>query len=308
MKFTPIYLDTNESMKLLTTGNGEAALLYLFLRNGNSLQEVKSQLRFTDRQISEALTILRGLELYQHTPIPYSPTKPSYSEVDILHAMKERNDFQSLTTEVQYRLGKTLNTEELKILLNMTNYLGLPYEVICLLVNHCVTKAKQKGNLKLPSLYQIEKEAYRWSDAGIESLNDAIAHIQKIDERTTKIERLQQLLQIRGRRLTPPEEKLANEWLRMGFSDEMLQLAYEKTCINTGGMNWTYMNKILTSWKAEGYRYPAEIKNRNKSNGRSHVSIGATGQLDSDELEAIQRMLALSPEEFLGSNDNFPDK
>lgn len=301
MKFTPIYLDTNESMKLLTSGNGDASLLYLFLRNGNSLQEVKSQLHFSDGQLSEALAILRGLELYQCSPVPYSPTKPSYSETDILHAMNGNTDFQSLTTEVQYRLGKTLNTEELKILLNMTNYLGLPYEVICLLISHCMAKAKQKGSLKLPSLYQIEKEAYRWSDAGIENLNDAIAHIHKIEERTAKIDRLMQLLQIRGRRLTPPEEKLANEWLQMGFSDEMLQLAYEKTCINTGGMNWTYMNKILVSWNQEGYRSPTDVQSRGR---RQAVPMGASRELGTDELEAIQRMLTLSPEDFLGSSSN----
>jgi hypothetical protein len=37
---------------------------------------------------------------------------------------------------VQRRLGRTLNTEELKILLTFVRYLGLPADVICVLVSY----------------------------------------------------------------------------------------------------------------------------------------------------------------------------
>ena len=34
----------------------------------------------------------------------------------------------------------------------------------------------------------------------------------------------------------------------MGFDLPELQLAYERTCLNTGGLKWQYMNKILLNW------------------------------------------------------------
>ena len=43
--------------------------------------------------------------------------RPAYSERDVLRASQEDVDFRSLYGEVQRLLGRTLNTEELKILL-----------------------------------------------------------------------------------------------------------------------------------------------------------------------------------------------
>ncbi len=57
----------------------------------------------------------------------------------------------------------------------------------------------------------------------------------------------QNLPQLR-RKLTSAEEQYLFKWIQMGFPDDAVKLAYEKTCINTGGLKWAYMNSILTSW------------------------------------------------------------
>ena len=38
----------------------------------------------------------------------------------------------------------------------------------------------------------------------------------------------------------------------MGFANDALELAYEKTCENTGGLTWKYMNSILERWNSQG--------------------------------------------------------
>ena len=69
---------------------------------------------------------------------------------------------------------------------------------------------------------------------------------------------------------------------------ELITMAYEKTCVNTGGMNWPYMNKIIASWHKSGFRTAADVRNGDR---KIAVPKGASGELGQAELEAIQRVL-----------------
>ena len=65
-------------------------------------------------------------------------------------------------------------------------------------------------------------------------------------------------------------------------------MAYERTCLNTGGLNWAYMNKILQRWHSQGFRTAEDIRSGDQKGG---TPKGASGQLGAAELEAIQRVL-----------------
>ena len=67
----------------------------------------------------------------------------------------------------------------------------------------------------------------------------------------------------------------------------MIAMAYERTCLNTGGLNWAYMNKILQRWAKEGLTTAEAVKNGDAK----APPKGASGQLGQAELEAIQRVL-----------------
>ena len=95
-----------------------------------------------------------------------------------------------------------------------------------------------------------------------------------------------QLLQIRGRSLTAAEERYAQSWLDMGFQEECFSMAYERTCLNTGGLNWAYMNKILQRWHQQGLHTAEAVRS-----GDQKTAQGASGQLGEAELEAIARVL-----------------
>ena len=96
-----------------------------------------------------------------------------------------------------------------------------------------------------------------------------------------------EILQIRGRFLTQAEEKYAQSWLDLGFEDGVIAMAYERTCLNTGGLNWAYMNKILQRWAREGLTTQEAVRNGDSK----QLPKGASGQLGEAELEAIQRVL-----------------
>lgn len=274
--------------KLLCGGNGDAALLYLYLESGNDIAQAENSLNLSHSRLQCAMATLRQLGLWQEKKKAVMVgERPRYSETDVITAMDGDSDFRCLYSEVQRLLGKQLNTEELKILLSFIRYLGLSPDVISLLVSHCKERARRKGSLRNPSLRTIEKEAYAWAERGIDTMEEAVAYIQAQHARYTRIGRLMELLQIRGRNLTAGEEKYAQQWLDWGFDEEALSMAYERTCLNTGGLSWAYMNKILNRWKEAGMLTGEQIRLGDKKPGE----VKPSGKLGEAEREALRIMM-----------------
>ena len=284
-----VKISENHMRKILSAGNPDAALLYLYLGSGNSMEEAEADLNFGGSRLSCAGATLRQLGLIEEErPSHIVPgERPSYTEGDVLNAMDADASFRGLYGEIQRVLGRSLNTEELKIVLGFVRYLGLPADVITVLVCYCKERARQRGSLRNPSLRTIEKEAYAWAERGIDTVEEAAAFIQAQNVRNSRIHRLMDILQIRGRRLTPAEERYASNWLELGFDEEAIGLAYERTCLNTGGLNWAYMNTILQRWHEKGLHDVQSIQ----SGDQKPVPKGASGQLGEAELEAIQKLM-----------------
>lgn len=275
---------------LLSAASPDAALVYLYLKSGNELKNAPGDLQLNESRLGCAEATLRQLGLLSDDRVSrIAPgERPSYSERDVLEAMDGDVDFRSLYGEVQRLLGRSLNTEELKILLGFVRYLGMTPELVSVLVCYCKERARNRGSLRNPSLRTIEKEAYAWAERGIDSVEDAAAFIQAQNVRNSRLQRLMNLLQIRGRNLTAAEERYAQNWLDMDLSEELISMAYERTCLNTGGLNWAYMNKILQRWHEQGLRTAEDVRGGDR---KANVPKGASGELGEAELAAIQRVL-----------------
>ena len=276
--------------KLLSAASPDGALLYLYLQGGNRLETAGQELNMPPSRLSCAAAMLRQLGLLpEERPAAIAPgERPSYSDEDVYKMMDYDSSFKGLYEEVQRLLGRALNTEELKILLGFVRYLGLDYDVISILVSYCKARAERKGRKRRIGLRTIEQEAYAWAERGIDTLEEAAAFIQMQNVRESRLGRLMQALQIYGRTLTAAEERYANAWLDMGMEDEAIAMAYERTCLNTGGLNWAYMNKILQRWHSQGLHTAEEVRTGDQRGG-----TGASGQrqLDADEVAAIRKMM-----------------
>lgn len=288
MRSSELKISQADVHKLLCAANPDGALLYIYLESGNELKNARQELGLSQTRLDCAAAALRQLGLYQEEKTKHLVgERPQYSETDVLTAMDTDSDFRSLYGEIQRLLGRTLNTEEMKILLGFIRYLGLPGDVISVLVCYCKERARQKGSLRNPSLRTIEKEAYAWAEQGIDTMEEAVAYMRKQANRRSRLGQLMEALQIRGRNLTPGEEKYAQQWLDWGFELETLKLAYERTCLNTGGLSWAYMNKILSRWQEAGLLTVEQVQKKDTK----PLPKGASGQLGDAELEAIQRVL-----------------
>lgn len=289
-------LDIQAVRRILAAGNGDAALLYLC--RCARLSDVVTG--FSEARLNAAESLLRQLGTQpQNEPRYLRPAgeRPEYSETDLAARLEQpQSAFRRLMGEVQRCLGKMLSTEELKILLSMYEYLNLPAEVIIILVHHCVERGRGRGSGRTPSLRIIEREAYRWADAGIDTMERAAAYIQEQNQRESRSMQIAELLGLQGRSLTQGEEKYLQIWADWGFSDEVIRLAYEKTCMNTGAMKWPYMHSILKSWNTQGLTTVDQITTRDRKPGAQLRSGKSDYQRHGQPLspmmkQAVARML-----------------
>lgn len=282
-------IEQRDLVKLLGAASGDAAMLYLYLSCGNPPEQAADTLHLSAARCRCAEATLRQLGLWNTAPQKIiAGQRPNYSESDVIRAMDEDRDFQALYGEIQRLMGRNLNTEELKIILGFVRYLGLGPDVICVLVSYCRERARKKGSLRSPSLRTIEKEAYAWAEQGIDTMEEAAAFIHAQNARSSQLGALMRILQIRGRELTPGEEKLALSWLEMGMRADALQEAYQRTCLHCGGLNWKYMNGILTRWHEAGLHTLEQVRDGDRG---TRAPKGASGVLGAAELEAIRELM-----------------
>ena len=112
-------------------------------------------------------------------------------------------------------------------------------------------------------------------------------------DRRIKAAQIRQILQLGDRKLTPGEEKLVFQWLDWGFGSAEISKAYEKTCMNTGGLKWPYLNSILKSWHSQGLHTLAAIEAGDKAPGAPNPRHTPTASTEPTQWakDAVARML-----------------
>ena len=122
------------------------------------------------------------------------------------------------------------------MLFGIYDYLALPAEVILELLNYCAETAREKSPGKRPSPRSVEQEAYRWANREILTLEQAEEYIRRQKSLREASNRVKEALGIRGRELTPTETKYITSWLGMGFEQEAILIAYDRTVTSTGSL------------------------------------------------------------------------
>lgn len=260
--------------RLLEAGDGDAALLYIAVlrsKGSGDDEKLRAQLRWPPQRFQHALDALarQGLiAMPNRPPVPAAPPEPAkpadqrpeYTRADMVRAL-EGAEFAALTGAVEDKLGKKLTTPDLAVLLGLYDQLGLPADVIFLLVSFCAERtAKQYGEGRRPTLRQIEKEGYTWARLGLMSQESAAAYIKKYHRSREALPQLMRLLRLGDRSPSPSEERYLLSWHGMGFAPEAIECAYDRTILKCKELKWPYMNKILCSWHQKGLHTLPEIQ------------------------------------------------
>ena len=296
--------------RLIRRGDGDGALLYIAVvrsRGTGDEESLRAALGWPEERLRRAFAVLAGEGLVslpreagedgKAVPTAGSALTPpperqvEYTRADMARAL-EGAEFAALTSAVEGKLGKKLTTPDLAALLGLYDQVGLPADVIFLLVGFCAERtAQQYGPGRRPTLRQIEREGYAWARLGLMTQESAAAYIKDYQQRRKSLPELMRLLRLGDRQPGPSEERYLLSWAGMGFDQAVIELAYDKTLLKCKELKWPYMNKILASWHQKGLHTLEEVEAGDRPAGSLRTRRPPEGAASTpDRTAELQRM------------------
>lgn len=275
-----ITLTPQELGKLLSAGNGDAALVYLYIKSTGDvhLRHAQQELRLPSQTLEWAESLLKRLGLLETSVKKLRFEKdqaPVYTGEQVTAFSAQDPSFQLLQGEISRRMGRVLTTEELKTLLSLRDYLKMPPEVVSMAMTHCLQKIeyynKAHGAARTMSMRTLEKECYDWANKGILTLEQASKYISHDLSQLAPESQVKKLMGL-DRPLADSEKEYIRSWLNMGFDTDTIKLAYDKTVLATGKLAWRYMNKVLLNWHEKNLHTVQQVNTENK---KQQIPAGA---------------------------------
>ncbi len=252
-----ITLDNNCVDKLLASGSGDAALLYIYiLRSGGEIDPscAENDLKMTPERINKAAAVLTSLGLAAGGE---QPSPEDLTAGDIAGSLNCDAAFHSVADEAERLLNRKLTEMDLRRLLGIYRSCSFEPETIVLLISSCCREyAEKNGAGKTPSMSIVEKEAKLWQDKNVVSADDAEEYLRRRSEQRTQIGLIAKALGISGRHMAPTERAFIEKWMDMGFECDAVEKAYDITVTRTGKLAWKYMDAILANWHQKGITAP----------------------------------------------------
>jgi len=306
--------------KLIRAGNGDAALLYLYIlktRGQSPSTEAAAVLGKSPGEIADAMAVLSRLGLVKlearqedgssalsHQavePSNYHIREPSVEEMK--REMETGSIFYALVDAVQSSLGKILSPDELMRLFGIYDGLHMAPEVILQLITHCISESHGRSGGRMPSMKYIEKAAYTWEREGLFTLDKAEAYLRALDEQRSARGEIKRAMQIRDREFSETEKRYVDNWIRLGFTADAVEIAFDRTIVKTGKLAWRYMDTILNNWHSKDIHTPQDIIEKERKTDKSGGYDGKKapdqkfGAADLEDIERMQRLLNKIKEE-----------
>lgn len=270
--------------RLVQQGDGDAALLYLYLMRCNAAvtpEQLMRTLRWSELKLRGAETALQNMGLLQ-TPAERKPLdppdeRPQYTTDDVSQMLQNEAPFRLLVPQVEEKLGKKLKTADLQILAGLYDDLGLSADVIYLLVSHCVSRAEKRyGEGRRPTMRQVEKEGYYWARLGLFDQAAAGEYLRTCAQRREEMQSYMRVLGLGQRPPVDSEERYIRSWMDKGFTAEAVALAYDKTVLYKKELNWRYLNGILRRWDEKGWHTAEEICRGEKKGAETQSGVDSS--------------------------------
>lgn len=165
-------------------------------------------------------------------------SKPQY-KMDEISTFMSRQNYKQLIYITQKYLGKMLTQQDINTLIGFNDWLGLPFEVIELLIEYCVSNNHRNMNY-------IEKVAINWSDEGINTVAKAENRIETFNNNYFKV---MKSLGIGDRNPTPKQISYMKKWINeYELSIEIIIEACNRTMETIHQPQFSYIDAILKNW------------------------------------------------------------
>ncbi len=180
--------------------------------------------------------------------------KPAYTNKEMA-VFAQEEDFSQLLYIVQKYLGKTLSESEVKTIISFHDWLGLPLDVIELMIEYCVDNDHR-------NMRYIEKVAIDWADNGINTLEKAKVRTETYNRSYFVILKA---YGITDRSPTPNQIKLMDKWLNEYHLDiSVIVEACERTIAQINKAEMRYTDSILETWFQRGVKTLKDVEEQDK--------------------------------------------
>lgn len=291
-----ISMSTDAADKLISRGDGEAALVYLCILRYDgdiSADKIGADLNLSKTAVEKAFAALSSMGLISALP---AETQVSFTSADIAKAL-ENPEFSFLSDEVEKAFGTLLGAEELKQLYHIYSASQLPVEVILHMTQFFKNDVRRRyGPGRRLSMSVLEKIAFEWHRLGIDDLDKAEEYVKKKETSYTLEGEFKRVLGIFDRKLVQNEKAYIDSWIEMGFKPDAVQIAYERTIGRLHSLSFPYMDKILLTWHSKGLHTPDEINSGDPYEKHKKVSAPTSVSKFSaaptqDETDRLRRYL-----------------
>jgi DnaD/phage-associated family protein len=238
-------------------GPGESAFgLYTVTRR--AMPRDFDQIRSLALQLEEGDVPITRVDAVSDNEISFS-FAPLYSRLravweDYRHKFEEeqaQSGPHPAVAMVEKLLGRPLSDRDVRDVLEWVDEYGFSLEMI----EAVIQEGRRQGIIKMSYLNRI---AQGWAEAGIETPEQAAAHMQEHQKLKSKHTLVTQALGIL-RPLTATEQAMLDRWFNeWGFHDNVILQACERAAGSKNPLQYT--NKVLEAWLAEGVRTPADLE------------------------------------------------
>lgn len=287
-----------DSLKL---ASGKAVKVLLYILKFKSEDGICEALGITGEDLEDALSYWKSVGVMysegeqpavreapaavQKAPTALPKAAKAVSAEEIAARIGESAEIKTLLESIESSMARPLTFDDQRTVIWIYDHLGLPPEVILMLVNYCV-------GIGRANMHYIEKTAVSWADEGIDSSAAADAKILVLQRNNTLSAKCANRMNL-NRKLTARENEYVAKWAAAEADIELIMNAYERTVDATGKVSFPYMNKMIAEWTANGVKTSAEAdeysartapaaKNTRRASGQNDAASEGEPSFDLD--------------------------
>ncbi len=264
----------------LASGSAIKVLLYVLANNSKDLaaEEISKAVGITAEQVDEAFCFWEEVQILSKNDIepqtaeetaleksqPVQNIQLSFKSTgtltpkEIAERIESSKEIAFLFSTAESSLQHLLTHTEQRSLIWMHDYLGLPADVILMLIEYCRIIGKTSARY-------IERVAVSWHEKEILTHDSAEKEIQALKLRKTLCSQIISAFGIGNRTLSSKEESYIADWTVKNYDIELISYAYDKTIDSINKLSFPYINKILNDWYTKGLLTKEQIDKENES-------------------------------------------
>ena len=253
-----VYIDAETADRLCAIRNPDALRLYLCVAvHGDAGETAARRLRMSPEALHAAEQELINARLASSDACEdgedrlaemkrQSRSEPGYTAAEVTALVTSDTAFAQIVREAEKVLNPCLNESDLRELMTIYRFFGMPAECVILLLHFTAARAARQGGRR-PSLAAVKREALRWLENGVVTPEAAERFVCEENRLYDVVERMEKAAGLQAYK--SDERRLLRSWAEMGFDGDAVALAREITVKRLGEMQLKYAGSILKSWK-----------------------------------------------------------